>query len=91
MTAAPLELATGRAVMAIGGFNGGDRPLTLAQFEQLVAAGRIHYYVSAGPAGGFGARGGPGGRGGNDAIATWVASTFTAQTVGGTTVYDLLG
>jgi 4-amino-4-deoxy-L-arabinose transferase-like glycosyltransferase len=85
MTAAPLELATGKAVMAIGGFNGGDQAITLARFKQLVAAGKIHYYVAGGGGGGFG---GPGG-GGSSAIESWVASTFTAQTAGGTTVYDL--
>ena len=87
MTAAPLELATGKAVMAIGGFNGGDQAIGLARFEQLVAQGKIHYYV--GSSGGTG--GGPGGRSGGDAtaIASWVASHFSATTVGGTTVYDL--
>ncbi len=88
MTAAPLELATGKAVMALGGFNGSDRAITLAQFKALVAAGEVHYYVAGGGAGGPG--GGFGGAGGDSsAIASWVASTFTAQTVGGTTVYDL--
>ena len=87
MTAAPLELATGKAVMAIGGFNGSDRAITLAAFEKLVAAGEIHHHVagSGGP-GGFGG-GGPGG--GNGEIASWIASAFTATTVGGATVYDL--
>jgi len=86
MTAAPLELATGRAVMALGGFNGGDPAMTLARFERLVAAGKIHYYVAGG---GFG--GGPAGRGGADAIESWVASEFRAVSVGGTSVYDLSG
>jgi 4-amino-4-deoxy-L-arabinose transferase-like glycosyltransferase len=58
-TAASLELSTGKPVMAIGGFNGRDPSITLARFEQLVAKGKIHYYVSGG---GFG--GGPGGAGG---------------------------
>ena len=85
-TAAPLELATGKAVMAIGGFTGSDRSITLARFEQLVAAGRIHYYVGGGDMGG----GGPGGGQGVTAqIASWVAGTFKATTVGGTSVYDL--
>lgn len=84
MSAAPLELATGKAVMALGGFNGSDPAITLARFKQLVAAGKIHYYVSGG-GGGFG---GPGG-GGSSEIESWVAGTFSAQTVGGTTVYDL--
>jgi 4-amino-4-deoxy-L-arabinose transferase-like glycosyltransferase len=93
MTAAPLELATGKAVMAIGGFTGSDNSITLAAFERLVAAHEIHYYV-AGGGGGGGGFGGPGGRGpgggeSNSEIASWVASTFTSTTVGGATVYDL--
>jgi len=55
-TAASLELATGKSVMAIGGFTGSDDSTTLANFERLVAHRRIHYYVVSG---GFG--GGPGG------------------------------
>jgi hypothetical protein len=58
-TAASLELATGKSVMAIGGFIGSDPSITLAHFKQLVAQGKIHYYAAGGPGGGFG--GGPGG------------------------------
>ena len=46
--AAPLELATGDAVMSIGGFNGTDPWPTLAVFKQLVASHEIHYYVGQG-------------------------------------------
>jgi 4-amino-4-deoxy-L-arabinose transferase-like glycosyltransferase len=82
-SAAPIELATGGdAVMAIGGFNGSDPAPTLAQFEAMVAAGEIHYYVGQG-ANSFG------GGSGSSAIASWVAAHFTAKTVGGVTVYDL--
>jgi hypothetical protein len=87
MTAAPLELATGKAVMAIGGFNGSDQAISLTRFEELVAAKKVHYFVAGGGMGGPG--GGPGG--GNAAIESWVTSHFTATTVGGTTVYDLSG
>jgi len=80
--AAPLELATGDAVMSIGGFNGTDPWPTLADFEKLVANHEIHYYVGQGSES-FG-----GGRG-SSAIATWVAAHFKKQTVGGETVYDL--
>ncbi|HJP74891.1 MAG TPA: glycosyltransferase family 39 protein [Pseudonocardiaceae bacterium] len=58
-SASPLELASGKAVMAIGGFTGSDPAPTLAQFEADVKAGKIHYFVVGG---GFG--GGPGGGGG---------------------------
>ena len=80
--AAPLELATGDAVMAIGGFNGTDLWPTLAVFKELVARHEIHYYVGQGSQS-FG-----GGRG-SSAIATWVAAHFKKLTVGGQTVYDL--
>jgi 4-amino-4-deoxy-L-arabinose transferase-like glycosyltransferase len=82
MGAAPLELATGDAVMAIGGFNGTDPWPTLAVFKELVARHEIHYYVGQGSQS-FG-----GGRG-SSAIAAWVEAHFTKQTVGGQTVYDL--
>ena len=79
---APIALASGKSVMAIGGFNGSDPAPTLAQFQQYVAEGKISYYISGG-------RGGGGGFGGGSDIATWVAAHYKAQTVGGTTVYDL--
>jgi len=80
--AAPLELATGDAVMAIGGFNGTDPWPTLAVFKELVAKHEIHYYVGQGGQS-FG-----GGQG-SSAIAAWVAAHFKKLTVGGQTVYDL--
>ena len=81
-TAAPLQLATGDAVMSIGGFNGTDPWPTLAVFKQLVANHEIHYYVGQGSQSfGGGSR--------SSAIASWVAAHFTKQTVGGQTVYDL--
>ena len=44
-SAAPLQLATGKPVLAIGGFNGTDPTPTLAQFERLVSEHKIHYFV----------------------------------------------
>ncbi len=88
-SASGYQLASQKPVMAIGGFNGSDPSPTLAQFQQYVAQGRIHYFIGGG---GFG--GGPGGnqQGGSNAssaIAAWVADSFTAQTVDGVTIYDL--
>ena len=62
-SAAGVQLATGRPVMAIGGFNGSDPSPTLAQFQADVAAGKIHYFLASG-GGGFGGGfgGGPGRR-----------------------------
>jgi 4-amino-4-deoxy-L-arabinose transferase-like glycosyltransferase len=79
--AAGYQLATGKAVMAIGGFNGTDPAPTLAQFEQYVAAGKVHYFISGG--------GRSGGSGTSSAISAWVEQNFTAKTVGGVTLYDL--
>lgn len=83
MSAAPLQLASGTAVMSIGGFNGGDPAPTLAQFQQYVAAGQVRYFIGGG---GFG---GGGGNGSGSQISSWVASHYKAITVGGQTVYDL--
>jgi hypothetical protein len=72
--------------MSLGGYNGTDPAITLAAFEKLVSAGEIHYYVVDG-------QGFIGSTAANTstayAIEQWVAKTFTATTVGGTTVYDL--
>jgi 4-amino-4-deoxy-L-arabinose transferase-like glycosyltransferase len=51
-TAASLELATGKSVIAIGGFSGSDSATTLAHFKRLVAEGKIHYYMAGGGFGG---------------------------------------
>jgi hypothetical protein len=82
--AAGYQLATQLPVMPIGGFNGSDPSPTLAQFQAYVAAGKIHWFISGG---GFG--GSRGGSNASSAISSWVASTFTAQTIGGVTMYDL--
>jgi 4-amino-4-deoxy-L-arabinose transferase-like glycosyltransferase len=89
-SAAGVQLATGRPVMAIGGFNGSDPSPTLAQFQADVAAGKIHYFLPGGSGRGFGGFGGAGGRSGTASqITSWVESTFASSTVGGVTVYDL--
>jgi 4-amino-4-deoxy-L-arabinose transferase-like glycosyltransferase len=78
------QLASNDPVMAIGGFNGTDPSPTLAEFQAYVREGRIHYFIASGG-------GGPGGGNSSSstAISTWVASNFTARTVGGVTLYDL--
>ncbi|HTY72426.1 MAG TPA: glycosyltransferase family 39 protein [Actinomycetes bacterium] len=84
-TAAGIQLGSGEPVMAIGGFNGSDPAPTLQQFESWVAAHKIHYFIASG--GGFGTQ--LGGSNVSSEITSWVEQNFTAQTVGGTTVYDL--
>lgn len=88
-SAAGYQLATDDPVMAIGGFNGTDPAPTLAQFENDVRDGAVHYYIASGSGGGaFG--------GGRDSstttasqIASWVESRYTSRTVDGTVIYDL--
>ncbi|WP_329545241.1 glycosyltransferase family 39 protein [Streptomyces sp. NBC_01356] len=82
-----LQLATGEPVMPIGGFSGGDPAPTLARFKQYVADGKIHYFVTQGDQEGGFARDGADTTGSQ--ISSWVTTTFTPQTVGSTTVYDL--
>jgi 4-amino-4-deoxy-L-arabinose transferase-like glycosyltransferase len=82
-SAASLELASGKAVIGIGGWGGGDPAPTLAEFQQYVANKQIHYYVEGG------GPGGGGGGGSSSAIGDWVAANFTATTIDGQTVYDL--
>jgi 4-amino-4-deoxy-L-arabinose transferase-like glycosyltransferase len=83
-TAAGYQLAAQEPVMPVGGFNGSDPSPTLAQFEQYVADGKIHYFI----AGGVGGQSN-GGSSDSGSIASWVEANFTAQTVGGVTLYDL--
>lgn len=82
--AAGYQLATERSVMPIGGFNGSDPSPTLAEFQADVAAGKIHYFIAGGS---FGQS--RGGSSTSSEITAWVEATFTAQTVDGTTLYDL--
>lgn len=83
-TSAPIQLSIKQPVMAIGGFNGSDSALTLQSFRQLVAAGKVRYFVvnSSG-------RGGE--PSGNSDIAQWATSSGVKIEYGGTqyAVYDL--
>ncbi len=84
--AASLELGTGESVMALGGYNGTDPAISLAAFKLLVTSGKVHYYVadSSGFIGSTSAQGSTAYQ-----IQQWVEANYTAQTIGGTTVYDL--
>ena len=84
---AALQLTSGQPVMAVGGFNGSDTPLTLSQFKQLVREGKVQYYAvsSRGPGGGYTghAQGDPGG---NNEISQWVQRYGTVVNYGGSSV-----
>jgi 4-amino-4-deoxy-L-arabinose transferase-like glycosyltransferase len=92
-SAAGLELSTGTAVMAIGGFSGTDPAPTLQQFQSDVARHLVRYYLA--PRGSskgavtqdehgeiFRARA-------HSDILRWVRAHFHSVTVGGVTAYDL--
>ncbi|GAA2983162.1 ArnT family glycosyltransferase [Actinokineospora diospyrosa] len=81
--AAGYQLGSGVPVFAVGGFNGTDPAPTLAEFQRLVAAGEIHWFIGATLMRGE--------SGSDDAhrIAEWVAQNYAATTVGGVTLYDV--
>ncbi len=83
--ASSLELATGKAVLAIGGFSGGDNWPTLKQFQRYVADRQVRYFI----AGGNGPRHHADPTGAGTQITAWVSATFPGQQVGAATVYDL--
>jgi hypothetical protein len=86
--AASIILETGGVpVMAMGGFRGTDPAPTLAQFEQYVKQGKVHYVLAGGRGGGggfaggggFGGGGGVGGGGSSvGSVITWVEQNCTA-------------
>jgi hypothetical protein len=57
-----IELATGRPVLAMGGFSGTDPAMTVSELRQLVSSGQLRYVlVGGGPGGGrFASFGGSG-------------------------------
>ena len=87
--AGSLELSTGDAVMAMGGFSGTDPAPSLAQIQAYIASGQLRF-VLVGSTGG-----GPGG--GNSstasAVSAWVTSVGKVVDYGGSsgTLYDLSG
>ena len=85
--AGSLELGTNTAVMALGGFNGTDPAISLAAFQKLVAAGKIHYFYGSGNGSFIGST-----RANTSEayqIQQWVVAHYTATTVGTATLYDL--
>lgn len=100
-SAAGLELSTGTAVMAIGGFSGSDPTPTLPQFIDDVTSHRVAYYILPNAHADHTSGGGAGGpnagphsafdKRGHADIEDWVSTHFTPVTVGTATVYDLSG
>ncbi|MGM0238960.1 MULTISPECIES: ArnT family glycosyltransferase [Enterococcus] len=78
-SASPYIIASGKAVMAIGGYNGTDPAITLKQFKQLVKAGKIKYFYASGN------------KNSTSDIAEWVAENGTevdASEYGGQTTTE---
>ncbi len=71
-TAAPYIIKTGKAVMAMGGFNGTDPAMTLTKFKKLVKSGEIKYYYSGGKSGS-----------GNSEIVNWIKKNAKKVTIKG--------
>ena len=83
--AAPIELASGRPVMAMGGFSGGDPALTVAKLQGLVRSGQLRYVL-------VGGGGGP--DGGAQSVMSWVVQhgkQVSASDSGTSSLYDLAG
>lgn len=72
-TAAPIIIATGLPVMAMGGFNGSDPAITVKKLEQLTKSGKLKYFLLQ--TGGFGG----GGQAGQNTATDASARTSAAQ------------
>jgi 4-amino-4-deoxy-L-arabinose transferase-like glycosyltransferase len=94
-SAAPAILATGKPVMALGGFTGSDPILSLDGLKSLIHNGTVRYFVVSGRGGGFGGGfGGAGQQTGNGALVSWIESTCAPITAAGASasgVYDCAG
>ena len=90
-SAGQVELATGRPVMAMGGFTGNDDAPTLTQLQGLIGSGELRFVAVDGAGGAGGGRGGS--QAGSSSISAWVTSACTAVDVGSGTssVYDCAG
>ncbi|MFL0245739.1 glycosyltransferase family 39 protein [Candidatus Clostridium stratigraminis] len=70
--AADIIINTGESVMAIGGFLGNDKSITLDQFKVLVKNGEVRYVMTGGD------KGGNGGGSTSSEIMAWVKENGTA-------------
>jgi 4-amino-4-deoxy-L-arabinose transferase-like glycosyltransferase len=71
--ASPIIIKTGEPVMALGGFMGSDRVLTLPQLQQDVRFNTVRFFLLDGSGGFGGGRGGFGG--GNSQLTNWVQNS----------------
>lgn len=86
--AAGYQLATGKPVIAVGGWSTTTPFPTLGQFRALVGAHQVHFFIFTPGLGGLAP--GPANRATTAAVITsWVVGHFPAQSIGGVLVYDL--
>jgi 4-amino-4-deoxy-L-arabinose transferase-like glycosyltransferase len=83
------QLATGHPVMSVGGFNGSDPSPPQPDFERMVVAGKIHYFIVVGSNDDLSEKD-PAERLNNSGlIQQWVEQNFAPLRVSGATIYDL--
>lgn len=84
--AAPIQLATGRPVLAMGGFSGSDPAMTVTKLQQLVRSGQLRYVLLGGGPGGRGGFGRPPGAGDGGtagSVSSWVTQNCTVVNYSG--------
>ena len=93
--AAPIELATGRPVIAMGGFSGGDPAMTVARLQALVRSGQLRYVLVGGGGGPDGAsQSGASQSVASQSVASWVTRhgrEVSSSESGTSGLYDLAG
>lgn len=75
MSADSIIISTSKPVMALGGFNGSDKILSLSQLQQLIKNHTVRYFMVGG------AGGGPGGNTNNE-LSSWVTAQCTVVNTG---------
>lgn len=73
MTADSIIIATGKPVMAMGGFSGSDQILTVSKVQQLISNHTVRYFMVGG--GGM-----PGG--GSSSVTSWITSKCSVVNTG---------
>jgi 4-amino-4-deoxy-L-arabinose transferase-like glycosyltransferase len=87
-SSAPIIIASGKAVVTIGGFNGGDPAPTVAQLAAMAKSGQVRYFL-------VGSQGGGGMNRGGSGVRTWITTHATkvsgVSTGGSGTLYRYTG
>ncbi|HZA10339.1 MAG TPA: glycosyl transferase, partial [Mycobacterium sp.] len=83
------QLASGHPVMSVGGFNGSDPSPPQPQFERMVVAGKIHYFIVVGANDDLSENDPSVHLNNSGLIQQWVERNFTPLKFGNVTLYDL--